>query len=125
MFADDLHLSTMICREEDLQTFLSIVGAFFDHLKTIHLHLSVEKSVAVISMVGEAANMSEKNVRKNVRRNEMTIEMSENMSEDMSEKDVRRYVRRNDNRNVKKNVRKYVRRYVRKGCQKICQKKRQ
>ena len=56
LFADDMQLSQLVQDENDVLTFLTKLGQLFDHLKACGLRLSAEKSVALLSLTGEAAN---------------------------------------------------------------------
>ena len=56
LFADDMQLSQLVQDENDVLTFLTKLGQFFDHLKACGLRLSAEKSVALLSLTGEAAS---------------------------------------------------------------------
>ena len=56
LFADDMQLSQLVQDENDVLTFLTKLGQFFDHLEACGLRLSAEKSVALLSLTGEAAN---------------------------------------------------------------------
>ena len=56
LFADDMQLSQLVHDENDVLTFLTKLGQFFDHLKACGLRLSAEKSVALLSLTGEAAS---------------------------------------------------------------------
>ena len=56
LFADDMQLNQLVQDENDVFAFLTKLGQLFDHLKACGLRLSAEKSVALLSLTGDAAN---------------------------------------------------------------------
>ena len=56
LFADDMQLHQLVQDENDVFAFLTKLGQLFDHLKACGLRLSAEKSVALLSLTGDAAN---------------------------------------------------------------------